>query len=138
MVDRKISRKLDSCVVPAGTYGLETLALSELHQHKLQVCENNWIRKIAGVRRVERRRMKYLREEVGTKACIVGKLVKSRMKWAWHMVRMKDDKLPKKSRDKEARRFQKTRKTTAKMGGLCEERSEKGRGGRQIERKGKQ
>ena len=35
MVDRKISRKLkgkvlDSCVVPASTYGLETLALSEL------------------------------------------------------------------------------------------------------------
>ena len=41
MMDRKISRKLkgkvlDSCVVPASTYGLETLALSELHQHKLQ------------------------------------------------------------------------------------------------------
>ena len=58
MVDRKISRKLkgevlDSCVVPASAYGLETLALSELHQHKLQVCENNWIRKIAGVRRDE-------------------------------------------------------------------------------------
>ena len=69
MMDRKISRKLkgkvlDSCVVPASTYGLETLALSELHQHKLQVCENNWIRRIAGVRRVERRRMKDLREEI--------------------------------------------------------------------------
>ena len=81
-------------MVPASTYGLETLALSELHQHKLQVCENNWIRKIAGVRRVERRRMKDLREEAGTKACTVGKIVKSRMKWAGHMVRMKDDKLP--------------------------------------------
>ena len=86
---------MDSCVVPASTYGLETLALSEMHQHKLQVCENNWIRKIAGVRRVGRRRMKDLREEVGTKACIVGKIVKSRMKWAGHMVRMKEDKLPK-------------------------------------------
>ena len=57
MADRKISRKLkgkvlDSCVVPASTYGLETLALSELHQHKPQVCEN-WIRKISGVRRVK-------------------------------------------------------------------------------------
>ena len=73
MVDREISRKLkgkvlDSCVVPASTYGLETLALSELHQHKLQVCENNWTRRISAVRRVERRRMKDLREEVGTKA----------------------------------------------------------------------
>ena len=81
--------------------------------------------------------MKDLREELGTKACIVGKIVKSRMKWAGHMVRMKDDKLPK-SRDKEARRLQKTRKTTAKMAGLCEERSEKGRGGRKMERKGQQ
>ena len=105
MVDRKISRQLlgkvlDSCVVPASTYGLETLALSELHQHKRQVCENNWIRKIAGVRIMERRRMKDLREEVGTKACIVGKIVKSRMKWAGHMVRMNDDKLPKRAETK--------------------------------------
>ena len=41
--------------------------------------------------------MKDLREEVGTKACIVGKIVKSRMKWAGHMVRMKDEQLPKRS-----------------------------------------
>ena len=38
MMDRKISRKLkgkvlDPCVVPASTYGLDTLALSKL-QHK--------------------------------------------------------------------------------------------------------
>ena len=102
MVDRKIFRKLkgkvlDSCVVPASIYGLEALALSEPHQHKLQVCENSWIRRIAGVKRVERMRMKDLGEEVGTKACIVGKIVKSPMKWAGHMVRMKDDKLPKRS-----------------------------------------
>ena len=105
MVDRKISRKLKgkvlySCVVPDSTYGLETLDLYELHQHKLQVCENNWIRNIARVRRGKRRRMKDLREEVGTKACIVGKIVKSRMKWAGHMVRMKDGKQPKRAETK--------------------------------------
>ena len=105
MVDRKISSKLkgmvlDSCVVPASTNGLETLALSELNQHKLQVCENNWIRRIAGVKRVERRRMKDLREEVGTKACTVGRIVKSWMKWAGHMVRMKDERSPKISETK--------------------------------------
>ena len=47
MVDRKISRilkgeVLDTCVVPASTCGLITLAFSERHQHKLQVCENQW------------------------------------------------------------------------------------------------
>ena len=30
------------------------------------------------------------------------------------------------------------RKTTAKMGGLCEERPEKGRGGRKVQSKGQQ
>ena len=51
--------------------------------------------------------MKDLREEVGTKACIVGKIVKSRMKWAGHMVRMKDDKLPKRSDIKKQEVFRK-------------------------------
>ena len=39
--------------------------------------------------------MKYLRDEVRTTACIVGNTFKSRMKWTGHMVRMKDDRLPK-------------------------------------------
>ena len=70
------------------------------------------------VSREERRRMK----EVGTKACMVGKIVKIRMKWAGHMVRMEDGRLPKSSaQDKQTRRLQKTRNTTAKMGGLSEE-----------------
>ena len=44
--------------------------------------------------------MKDLREEVGTKACILGKIVKNRIKWAGRMVRMKDDKLRKRSETK--------------------------------------
>ena len=112
MMNSNISRTLkgkvlDSCVVPASTYGMETLAPTELHQHKLHVCENNWIRRIAGVKRVERRRMKDLREEVVTKACIDVKIVKSRMKWDGHIVRMKDDKLPKISETKKQEGFRK-------------------------------
>ena len=44
--------------------------------------------------------MKYLREEVGSKACIVGKIVKSRKKWAGHMVSIKYERLPKRSETK--------------------------------------
>ena len=51
--------------------------------------------------------MKDLREEVGTKAGIVGKIVKSRMKLAGPMVRMKDDKLPKRSETKKQEGFRK-------------------------------
>ena len=61
--------------------------------------------------------MKDLRDDVGTKDCIVGRIVKSRIKWAGYMVRMNDERLPKgyETKKQEGRRKQ-TRKTTAKMG----------------------
>ena len=51
MMDRKISRKLkgealEYFVVPASTYGLETVALSEHQQLTLHVCENNSIKRL--------------------------------------------------------------------------------------------
>ena len=66
--DRRISKRLkgkvmSTCVIRAGLYGTETLALTELQQQRLQVCENNWVRKIARVTRAHRRRMVELREE---------------------------------------------------------------------------
>ena len=100
MSDRHISKKLKgkvlgACVTTAKLYGLETLPVSEKQQHRLQVCENNWVRRIAGVKRVDRRRMDELREEVGIQKCLMGRLVKSRLKWAGHVVeRMKEDQLP--------------------------------------------
>ena len=60
---------------------LETIALSEQHHRRLRLCVTNLTRRIGGVKSVERRRMNYLREEVGTrKACIIGKVVKNGMK----------------------------------------------------------
>ncbi len=64
-----------------------------------------------------------------------------RMKWAGYMVRIsliERREIIEKILDKEARKLQKTRKNTAKIGGLCEERSEKGKGGGQLEREGQQ
>ena len=79
-----------------------------------------------------------MREEVGTKACIVAKIVKSRMKWAGHNGQNEIWSITETIRYKEARRLQKTRKTTAKMGGLSKEIYQKGRGGRKVQRKGQQ
>ena len=72
MGDRHISQKLkgkvlNSCITPAYLYGLETMAMTEKQQQRLQVCENNWVRRIAGVKRINKRRMEELREEVGVK-----------------------------------------------------------------------
>ena len=37
----------------AYLYGMETVAVTERQQQRLQVCENNWVMRIAGVKRVE-------------------------------------------------------------------------------------
>ena len=46
MADRRITKRLkgkvmSTCVTPACLYGTETLAMTEVQQQRLQVCENN-------------------------------------------------------------------------------------------------
>ena len=69
------------------------MELSEKQQENAQVCENNWIRRIAGVKRADKRRRDELRVEVGGKENVKTKLVKGRLKWAGHDERMGDEKL---------------------------------------------
>ena len=102
MADRRISKRLkgkvmSTCVTPACLYGTETLALTELQQQRLQVCENNWVRKIARVTRADRRRMVELREETGVQRSLTERLVRSGLQWAGHVERMADDRLPKRA-----------------------------------------
>ena len=76
-----------SCVPPAYLCRLETVALRE-RQQKLQVCENNWVRRIAGMKKMDKRRMDELGEEIGVQMSLTGRLVKCRLRWAGHSVRM--------------------------------------------------
>ena len=52
-----------------------SLLIVDKQQEELQVCENNWIRRIAGVKRIDKRRMEELREEVGVRESLTRKLV---------------------------------------------------------------
>ena len=102
MADRRISNRLkgkvmSTCGTPACLYGTETLALTELQQQRLQVCENKWVRKIARVTRADRRRMVELREETGVQRSLTERLVRSRLQCAGHVERMADDRLPKRA-----------------------------------------
>ena len=87
MAARRISKRLkgkvmSTCVTPTCLYGMETLALTKLQQQRLQVCENNWVRRIATVTRADRRRMVELREEMGVQRSLTERLVRSRLQWA--------------------------------------------------------
>ena len=78
-------------------YAVETIALIQKQQKKVQVCENNWMKRIVGVKRAGKRRMDELRVEVGVKDSLKKKLVRSRLKWASQLERMGDEKLGKRS-----------------------------------------
>ena len=71
--------------------------------------------------------MNDLRKEVGMQCSLTGRLVRSRMRWAGHLVRLAS-KLAK-SRGGKTSRTQEKGKATAEMGGLREEGHEKIGGG---------
>ena len=68
------------------------LAQTELQQQRLQLCENNWVRKIARVTRADRRIIIESREEAGVPRSLKERLVRSRLQWAGHVERMADDR----------------------------------------------
>ena len=102
ITDRRITKRLKgkvmrNCVTPACLYGTETLAMTKLQQQRLHVCKNNWVRKIAGVKKADRRRMVELKEETGVHTSLPERLVRSRIQWAEHVERVADDRLPKRA-----------------------------------------
>ena len=66
--------------------------ISEQEEHDwLLICKNNWVRNIAGVKRVERRRMDELRGEIGVQMSLTERLVKFRLRWAGLLVQMGEE-----------------------------------------------
>ena len=59
-------------VIAACLYGTETLALTKRQQQRLQVCENNWVRKIARVARADRS-VEELDRQTGEEQTTVGR-----------------------------------------------------------------
>ena len=60
-----------------------------------KVCDNNSVRRNTGTRE-DRRRMNELREDIGMQIILGGRIIRSRVMWAGHSVRMEDG-LPKRA-----------------------------------------
>ena len=103
MVDRNILKKLKrkvlrACVTQAclNLY-LETVALTEQQQ---QLQGWFWFCRITRTKRVDERRMNDLRKYVMQQNSSTGRLVRSKVKWVGHMVRMDADILEKRVEEK--------------------------------------
>ena len=101
MADRRISKRLkgkvrDTCVTPVCLYGTETLAMTELQQQRLQVCENKLVRKqlIARVTRadVHEKNGGVKGRDRNAEELDRERLVRTRLQWAGHVERMADER----------------------------------------------
>ena len=86
-----------SIILPLLLYGCETLSLTFREERKLSVSENTVLRRIFGPRRDEvtgeRRRLH--NEELNDLYCspsIVRVIKWRRMRWAWHVARMGEER----------------------------------------------
>ena len=109
MLDRNILKKLKrkvlrACVTQAclNLY-LETVALTEQQQ---QLQGWFWFCRITRTKRVDERRMNDLRKYVMQQNSSIGRLVRSKVKWAGHIVRMDTDILVKRVEDKGEKKHQ--------------------------------
>ena len=101
MADRRISKRLNgkvmsTCVTPTCMYGTETLAMTELQQQRLQVCE-----KQLGTKNSKsndgRQEKNGGGEETGVQRSLSERLLRTRLQWVGHVERMADDRLPKRT-----------------------------------------
>ena len=94
--------------------------MTELQQQRLQVCENNWVRKIERVclKRAVMRRIVVLREETGGQRGLTDRRVRSRLQWAGHVERrMAYDRLPKRATELNEQGRKRRWRIKAEMGG---------------------
>ena len=101
--------------------------MTERQQHRLQVCENNWVRKIARVARADRS-AEELDRETGEEQTTVGRT--RRKDGGWQTIPKRAAELREEGRMRRGR-------SKGEMGGLCWERWEEGRREGILEEDGK-
>ena len=102
MADRRFSKRLkdkfmSTCVTLARLYGTETLAVTELQQHRLQVCENNWVRKIVRVYESRQGKNGAVKGRDGSVKALDRETGEEQIAVGWTRRRMAGERLPKRA-----------------------------------------
>jgi hypothetical protein len=84
----------ETLVVPVLVYGAECWCLKKEDEHRINVAEMNWLRRLLKVTRWDRIRNDVIRERLGQQETVVNKICKRRLKWFGHVSRMDTTRLP--------------------------------------------
>ena len=89
-------RLLHALIFPIATYACSTWTLTKKDSNKLRVFENNCIRKLLGVKLLDRISINTLHERAGTSPYILNFVKKQRLSWYGHVIRMDENNIVKK------------------------------------------
>jgi Reverse transcriptase (RNA-dependent DNA polymerase) len=85
-----LKRKVyDACILPVSTYGLETVALTQISANKLRVMQRAMERSMLGVSLRDKIKNEDIRKKTGIKD-IVERIAELKWQWTGHIARQKD------------------------------------------------
>jgi hypothetical protein len=82
-----------SYFVPILTYGAVTWTTGWKEESRVQAAEMKFLRSIAGVSKIERKKSKIIRREIGVER-LQYRIGRERLRWFGHMKRMEEDRMP--------------------------------------------
>ena len=82
-----------SIYVPTLTYGHEIWVMTERMRSRVQASEMRFLRRVAGVKRIDRIRNSVIRESLNVESLLL-KIERSQLRWFGHVLRMPTDRLP--------------------------------------------
>jgi hypothetical protein len=83
----------NSYFVPILTYGAVTWTTGWKEESRIQAAEMKFLRSIAGVSKIERKKSKIIRREIGVER-LQYRIGRERLRWYGHMKRMEEDRMP--------------------------------------------
>ena len=84
----------NSIYVPTLTYGSESWIINKRIESRITASEMKCLRKIQGVTKRDKLRNQNIRNQLQTKP-VVENIIEKSLKWIGHVIRMKDERLPK-------------------------------------------
>lgn len=85
-----LKRKVyDTCILPVSTYGLETVALTQINAKKLRIMQRGMERSMLGISLRDKIKNEEIRRRTGVKD-IVERIAELKWQWTGHIARQKD------------------------------------------------
>jgi hypothetical protein len=87
-------RIYETLIKPILLYGSECWTIRKIDEHRILVAEMSWLRRIAGITRLQKIRNEEIRAILNVKTTLIDNITERRLRWFGHVERMSSERLP--------------------------------------------